>query len=89
MNYTSTWYTGSGIFDGEPGSVVLTLVVPDQNENILEFGRYGNIFWTFDRSGTLTINGRGDMGDFGRTDTPWESFIKEIQDVIIGKHQPP
>ncbi len=83
MNYTSTWYTGSGIFDGEPGSVGLTLVVPDQNENILEFGRYGNIFWTFDRSGTLTINGRGDMGDFGRTDTPWESCIKEIKDVII------
>ena len=84
MTYTSTWYTSHTSVSGSSGSVELTLVIPDQNENIFEYGSRGNISWTFDRSGTLTIIGTGAMGDYKRYDAPWDSCADEIKNVIIG-----
>ena len=83
MTYTSIWRTSSTSVDGASGSVELTLVVPAQDENILEYGTFGSFSWTFDRSGTLTISGTGNMGDFKMSDTPWQSCYNEIKDVVI------
>ncbi len=47
--------------------------------------------WTFDKStGTLTISGTGDMDNYineqnnTTIDRPWEDFIHEIKNIIIG-----
>ncbi len=50
-----------------------------------------NLTWTFDEStGTLTISGTGAMDDYydeesgELTDRPWESYLNEIETVVIG-----
>ena len=84
LDYTSEWRCGAnGTVDGDPGSVELTLVIPDANENVFEHGTRDNISWSFDRSGTLTISGTGAMGDYKRNDAPWDSCKEEITKVII------
>ena len=46
----------------------------------------GNLTWTLDSDGTLTISGTGAMKDYGyRSDlVPWDLMKNQIQNVVIG-----
>ena len=43
-----------------------------------------NLTWSFDQeTGTLTIEGSGEMMDFGPDETPWLDFAKQITNVTL------
>lgn len=50
---------------------------------------WGNLHWTLDSDGLLSVAGRGDMKNFtydastGRTDIPWKNHFREISSVLI------
>ncbi len=44
-----------------------------------------NLTWTLDDEGTLTISGKGEMGDSLNFDRPWRDYSNAIYSVIIEK----
>ena len=43
-----------------------------------------NVTYTFDSStGTLTIQGRGEMYNYSFEWSPWKNYLKKIEEVII------
>ena len=45
----------------------------------------GNLTWTLDDEGTLTISGIGEMGSWYSFSSPWCDYTSEIKKVVIGK----
>ena len=43
----------------------------------------GNLQWTLNQEGVLTISGTGRMDDYLATDLPWQSFTEQITSVVI------
>ena len=49
-------------------------------------GKWGNLSWTLDDNGTLTISGSGKMKDFSPDEdkAAWKQYGKDIREIIIG-----
>ena len=47
-------------------------------------GTWGQLTWTLDDDGLLTISGAGDMADYTNTEAaPWDSDRESIMTVIV------
>ena len=45
----------------------------------------GNLTWTLDDEGTLTVSGTGEMGNWQSYHSPWNNYTGEIKKVVIGE----
>lgn len=57
-----------------------------QDANTLASGEWGDLSWTLDRSGNLTVSGEGPMNDFDAflaNSTAWDNHYKTIKSVTI------
>lgn len=48
-------------------------------------GTCGDLTWTLDNAGTLTISGKGRMGNYTVGNAPWKQYVREILKVVIGE----
>ncbi|MBQ3419724.1 MAG: leucine-rich repeat protein [Erysipelotrichaceae bacterium] len=53
------------------------------NSLVVRQGTDQNIEWALDDEGTLTINGTGDMPDYGNTIAPWHDYRNSITSIVI------
>ena len=45
----------------------------------------GELTWSLDKKGTLTISGKGEMPDYSGDTPPWEKYRDDIKAVVIEK----
>ena len=65
--------------------LLLTLAVSAAAANVVDGGTRGsNLTWTLDNEGTLTIDGTGEMYDYGYSSIPWYFYRASIKSVVIG-----
>lgn len=62
-----------GVFDGMASTL----------EEIAEGDFGGDLHWSLDDNGTLTISGTGKMTDFGYYEAPWDKDKTKIKTVVI------
>ena len=48
-------------------------------------GTVGNLTWELDKEGTLTISGKGRMGNYTVGNAPWKEHVREILRIVIGE----
>ena len=51
---------------------------------IIASGTDGNITWSLDSNGLLTITGEGSIGDYEDDYVPWEDHISDVKSVRLG-----
>ena len=57
----------------------------EESLELASSGTWGQLKWTLDNSGLLTISGNGPMNDFGRSSSEaWHTYKKSIRRVVIG-----
>ena len=65
-------------------AVLLTAAVQAQAASVVDSGTCGEVTWTFDSDGTLTLSGRGstewsnDTGEW-----PWDPYHDQIKSVVM------
>lgn len=57
-------------------------LVPAAHAEEVASGEWGNLHWTLDDVGLLTISGEGEMNKLGSTDA-WRAFQNQIVEVVI------
>ncbi len=74
--------------NGNPITYVGTYEPPQPSGEIIATGDLGNLEWSFNDYGVLSLSGRGSMPDFNSTESepvPWLEYKDEITGVVIGE----
>ena len=74
---------GGGIFANADRDVFSVCV---SAEDLTDSGTFGeSITWKFDKDGTLTVSGTGDIKASSGFDYPWNKYAGKIKNLVVKK----
>ena len=76
LKLASTDFDPNAVIEPEPTD-------PAEPENAASGTCGGDLTWTLDQNGTLTISGTGAMDDFGTVAQPWREHVSSITSVVV------
>ena len=80
----NTTWTSTGYYNADDQTWSGYPIEFYEPENTAE-GTVGDLTWTLDNEGTLTIKGNGRMGNYTVGNAPWKQYVREIIKVVIGE----